>query len=142
MNPSNWIRISIIWIKARRESVSIDNMNRLRHSRHRQVEFYSETQTNLNEKNGIASWKMKSILDIPSTTLIPIFWNFILSVNKTIYLYLILRMNSYTKFLFHICNLLSWTSRFLLNYSTRNIVICIIHHSNERHVHIFVERRK
>lgn len=142
MNPSNWIRISIIWIKTRRESASFDNMSRLRHSRYRQAEFYSQTQTNLNEKNGIVSWKMKSILDIPTTTFISVFWNFILSVNKTIYLYLILQMNSYTKFLFHIRNLFSWTTRFLLNYSTRNIVFCIIHHSNERHVHIFVERRK
>ena len=57
--------------------MNFDNMNRLRHSRHRQVEFYSQTQTNLNEKNVIASWKMKSILDIPSITFIPIFWNFI-----------------------------------------------------------------
>ena len=46
--------------------MNFDNMNRLRHSRHRQVEFYSQTQTNLHEKNVIASWKMKSNLDIPS----------------------------------------------------------------------------
>ena len=57
--------------------MNFDNMNRLRHSRRSQIEFYSQTQTNLNEKNVIASWKMKSILDIPSITFIPIFWNFI-----------------------------------------------------------------